>query len=130
MINARIVLIMPRTGVSFDNVRQLGLALPGVEESTAYGMPALKIRGKLLATLASHKSAEPNSLVVRVNLEDRAELLAADSAVYYMTNHYQGFDGVLVRLAHVRPEALQGLLGMAHKYVSRQAKARPSTSKR
>jgi hypothetical protein len=82
MINARIVLIVPRTGASFDNVRRLGLALPGVAESTAYGMPALKIRGKLLATLASHKSAEPNSLVVRVSLEDRTELLAEDPAVY------------------------------------------------
>jgi len=116
--------------VSFDTVRQIGLTLPGVAESTAYGMPALKIRGKLMATLASHRSAEPNSLVVRVSFEDRAELLSADPAVYYVTEHYQGFDGVLVRLSRVRPENLKGLVGMAHKYVTRQAGLRASQAKR
>jgi hypothetical protein len=30
-------------------VRNIGLALPGVEESTAYGLTALKVHGKLLA---------------------------------------------------------------------------------
>lgn len=115
--------------VSFDSVRHIGLTLPGVVESTAFGMPALKIRGKLMATLASHRSAEPNSLVVRVSFEDRAELLSADPAVYYVTEHYQGFDGVLVRLSRVRPEHLKGLVGMAHKYVTRQAGLRASVKK-
>jgi hypothetical protein len=34
--------------IGLDTVRKIGLALPGVEESTAYGSPALKVRGKLL----------------------------------------------------------------------------------
>ena len=59
-------------------MRKIGLALPGVEESTAYGSPALKVRGKLLACVPSHRSAEPGSLVVRIDFDDRAELLAAD----------------------------------------------------
>ncbi len=50
--------------ISFDTVRRIGLALADVEESTAYAMPALKVRGKLLATLPANRSAEPNSLVV------------------------------------------------------------------
>jgi hypothetical protein len=45
--------------INFDSVRKIGLALPGVEESTAYGSPALKVRGKLLACVPSHRSAEP-----------------------------------------------------------------------
>ena len=32
---------LPRTKVTFDVVREIGLALPDVEESTAYGSPAL-----------------------------------------------------------------------------------------
>jgi hypothetical protein len=40
---------MPGTKVSFDTVRKIGLALPEVEEGTAYGSPALKVRGSLLA---------------------------------------------------------------------------------
>jgi hypothetical protein len=89
---------MPRSTVSFDTVRKIGLMLPAVEESTAYGEPALKVRGKLLACLPSHRSAEPGSLVVRVGFEDRAELLAAAPDVYYVTDHYVGYSAVLVRL--------------------------------
>ena len=72
--------------INFDTVRKIGLALPGVEESTAYGSPALKVRGKLLACVPAHGLAEPGSLVVRVGFDDRAELLAADPDVYYVTD--------------------------------------------
>ena len=47
---------MPRSTINFDTVRNIGLRLPGVEESTAYGQPALKIHGKLLACLPAHLS--------------------------------------------------------------------------
>jgi hypothetical protein len=107
---------MKKVGMNFEAVRRIGAALPGVEESTAYGMPALKIRGKLLATLPANRSVEPNSLVVCVSSEQRDELLATDPVVYYLTEHYEGYDNVLVRLSQITTEALQGLLMMAHKY--------------
>jgi hypothetical protein len=68
---------MPTSKINFDTVRKIGLALPGVEESTAYGSPALKVRGKLLACVPTHRSAEPSSLAVRVDFDDHADLLAA-----------------------------------------------------
>jgi len=104
--------------MNFDSVRKIGLALPGVEESTAYGSPALKVRGRLLACVPSHRSAEPGSLVVRVDFDDRAELLAADPDVYYVTDHYLKYTSVLVRLSRVTPDVLRDLLGMAHKFVT------------
>src|SRR5262249_45014528 len=103
--------------ISFDTVRKIGLALPGVETSTAYGSPALKVRGKLLACVPAHRSAEPGSLAVRVGFDDRAELLAADPDVYYVTDHYLNYTSVLVRLSRVTPDVLRDLLGMAHKFV-------------
>jgi hypothetical protein len=109
---------MPKSTINFDTVRKIGLALPGVEESTAYGSPALKIRGKLLACLPTHRSAEPGSLVVRVGFDDRAELLAAAPDVYYVTDHYLNDTSVLVRLSRVTPDVLRDLLGMAHKFVT------------
>jgi len=48
---------MPRGTINFDTLRKIGLALPTVEESTAYGSPALKVRGKLLACVPAHRSA-------------------------------------------------------------------------
>jgi hypothetical protein len=109
---------MPKRTIDFDTVRKIGLALPGVEASTAYGAPALKIRGKLLACVPTHRSAKPNSLAVRVGFDDRAELLAAAPDVYYVTDHYVGYTAVLVRLSRVTPDVLRDLLGMAHKFVT------------
>jgi hypothetical protein len=118
---------MPAT---FDTIRKIALALRGVEETTAYGSPALKVRGKLMACMAINRSAEPGSLMVRVEYEDRAELLAADPDVYYLTDHYAPYNAVLVRLSRANPDVLRDLLGMAHKYVTRNAPATKTPKRR
>jgi hypothetical protein len=121
---------MPKSTINFDTVRNIGLALPGVEESTAYGQRALKVSGKLLACVPANRSAEPGSLAVRVDFDDRAELLAADPDVYYVTDHYVGYTAVLVRLSRVTPDVLRDLLGMAYKFVTRNAAPRSPARKR
>jgi hypothetical protein len=121
---------MRESKLSFETVRQIGLTLPGVQESTAYGMPALKIDGKLLAAIPANRSVEPDSLVVRMSFEDREELLAADPNVYYLTEHYVGYDAVLVRLSCVTSEVLKDLLRTARKHVIRTSGVRPSARDR
>jgi hypothetical protein len=122
---------MPRSTIDFDTVRNIGLGLPGVEESTAYGSPALRVHGKFLAGIPAKRSeVEPGSLGVCVDFDDRAELLAADPDVYYVTDHYVGHNVVLVRLSRVNPDVLRDLLGMAHKFVTRNAAARSPERKR
>jgi hypothetical protein len=114
--------------INFDTVLEIGLALPGVEESTAYGSPALKVHGKLLACVPVNRSAGPGSLAVRVDFDDRAELLAAAPDVYYVTDHYLNYNAVLVRLSRATPVVLRDLLGIAHKFVTDDA-ARRSPSR-
>jgi hypothetical protein len=122
---------MPRSTIDFDTVRKIGLTLPGVEESTSYGAPALKVHGKLLACVPTHRSAEPGSLAVRVDFNARAELLAAAPDVYYVTEHYLNYTAVLVRMSRVTPDDLRDLLGMAHKFVTaHRARPLPSRSRR
>ncbi|HYL47002.1 MAG TPA: MmcQ/YjbR family DNA-binding protein [Candidatus Limnocylindrales bacterium] len=121
---------MSRRAIKFDTVRQIGLTLPGVEESTAYGSPALKVQGKLLACIPVNRTAEPGSLAVRVGFEDRAELLAGAPDIYYVTDHYVGYDAVLVRLSRVTPQILKDLLGMAYKFATRKAASRAPARKR
>ena len=121
---------MPRSTFDFDTVRKIGLALPGVEESTAYGYPALKVHGKLLACVPANRSAEPGSIVVRVDFDDRAELLAAAPDVYYVTDHYADYSAVLVRLSRVNPDILRDLLDMAHKFVTANVAPRSPSRKR
>lgn len=112
---------MKRSKVSFETVREIGLRLPDAEESTMYGKPALKLRGEMFACFPSHRSAEPDSLIVRVDFDQRAELLAAEPDVYYITDHYKDYPAVLVRLPRVKPELLKDLLGMAHRFVAAEA---------
>ena len=75
-----------------------------------YGAPALKVRGKLLACMASNKSAEPGSLVVLIGFDERDALIADDPRVYYLKPHYQDYPSVLVRLSLIDREALRDLL--------------------
>jgi hypothetical protein len=121
---------MARPIVDFDTVRTIALSMPGVADGGAYGSPALKVRGKLLACVPTHRSAEPGSLVVKLSDDDRAVLLAEAPDVYYLTDHYVDFNSVLVRLSRITPEALRDLLGMAHKFVTREAAARSPSPKR
>jgi len=121
---------MPGNTITFDTVQEIGLSLPGVEKSVAYGVPALKVHGQLLACVPANPSAEPGSLLVRVDFDDRAELLAGDPAVYYLTDHYVNYTGVLVRLSHVNRGMLRDLLGMAYKFVTRLPKQGSRKTKR
>lgn len=104
--------------MNFAHARKLGLALPGVEEGTAYGSPALKVRGKLLACIAIHRSAEPDSLAVRVSFEDRGALIATEPKTYYLTDHYVDYPVVLARLSTIHPDALRDLLRMGWRFVT------------
>lgn len=111
---------MPKAKTSFDLVRKIALRLPEVEDSTAYGSPAFKVRGKLLACIAINKSAEPGSLMVRVDFDRRTELIEGAPDTYYVTDHYVNYPAVLVRLSRIEPDALQDLLGMAWSFVTKQ----------
>ncbi len=95
-----------------------------------HGVPALKVHGKLLACIPVNRSAEPGSLAVRVDFDDRAALLAEQPDVYYVTDHYVGYSMVLVRLSCVSPDVLRDLLGMAHKFVTRNVARRSPARKR
>jgi hypothetical protein len=98
------------------------LALPGVEEGTAYGTPALKVGGKLMACVAINKSAEPNTLGVIVDFDRRAELLTEAPNTYYLTDHYADHPCVLVRLSQIDKEALKGLLRMSWQFVRKKSR--------
>ena len=114
--------------LTFDDVRTLAEALEDVEIGTTYGTPALKVRGKVFACIATNRSAEPGTLVVVVGFEERDRLLEADPATYYLKDHYRNSPSILVRLARVHPDALHDLLRMAWTFVTRSARRRRRNS--
>jgi hypothetical protein len=100
----------------FRMVRAVGLGLPHVEAAVRYdGSPVLKVGGAFMAGLASHPSAEPGSLVVRIDLRDRDLLLEDAPETYYLTDNYRPHPVVLVRLSRIGPDALRDLLSMARR---------------
>lgn len=110
-----------KRGSTFDTVRALATALPGVEEGTAWGVPALKLRGKFLACMATHKSSEPNTLVVLLGFDQRDAMIADAPEIYYLKPHYEGYPSVLVRLSRIDREALKDLLQAAWRFVDASA---------
>ena len=121
---------MPAKALTFDTVRKLARTLPGVEESTSYGAQSWKVRGRMMACQAINRSAEPNTLAVRIPFAQRDELIAAEPDVYYVTGHYAPYPSVLVRLSRVHRDALRDLLGMARSFAEETAAKKPRPRKR
>jgi len=100
----------------FAGVRAVGLQMPDVEAVTRYdGAPMLKAGGTLMAAIASHPSAEPNSLVVRSEIDDRDLLLEDAPETYYVTDYYAKYPLVLARLDQLTDEALRDLLSVSRR---------------
>jgi len=117
-------------GHAFATVETIGRALPDVKVTTAWGQPALKVHGKMFVCIASHKSAEPDSLVVMMAFADRDALVEDDPATYYLKEHYLNHPCVLVRLTRVRLDALQDLVVGAHRFVHGQIRRKSDGGRR
>ena len=114
---------MPHSS-SFKAVESIGRTLPDVEVTTAWGQPTLKVLGKMFVCIASHKSAEPNTLAVMMDFADRDALVEDDPGTYYLKEHYVDYPCVLVRLSRVRADALRDLIAGAHRFVSAKVRRR------
>jgi hypothetical protein len=92
--------------MNWQIVRDLAMALPGTEEGTSYGTPAVKVHRKLFVRL--HQDGD--ALVVRSDPAQRAMRMRADPETYIITDHYRNYPWVLVRLASVTQDELSELL--------------------
>lgn len=92
---------------TWDDVVTMGRALPGVEESTWYGTPGLKVAGKGFARL---RTEAEGGLVLLCGLDEKAALLASGDPAFYTTPHYDGYGVILVNLEQVDAEHLAELV--------------------
>jgi len=97
----------PRAGrVTYETIREIALAFPGVEEGPCYGTPGLRVRGRLFARLWE----DGETLVLKVGFDAREMLMAANPETFYITDHYVGYPYVLVRLPQVGREQIEHLI--------------------
>jgi hypothetical protein len=92
--------------ISWEVVQELALAYPGAEAGTSYGTPAVKVRGRLFVRL--HQDGD--SVVVRIDVSERAMRMRADPKAFHITDHYLAYPWMLVRLSAVRRDDLDDLL--------------------
>ena len=93
----------------------LGLALPGVEVSTWYGTPGLKVGGKGFCRMWSDReykrdgidTADTEVLVVMCDVDEKQALIDAAGGVLFSTAHYEGHGGMLIRQADVDLASLE-----------------------
>jgi hypothetical protein len=102
---------MPTKTSNFERVREIAMTLPEVEDSAIHGAPSLKVRGKLLTCPAIHRSAEPNTLAVRIGFEQRAESMAADPEIYCVTDQLRELSDRARATPANSPGRVEGLAG-------------------
>jgi hypothetical protein len=112
----------------FERFVTIGLTLPDVEVATRYdGSRVLKVGGAFMAGIATHPSVEPGTLVVRVGLEEREGFLEDAPETYYLTDSYQNYPVVLVRLSQIDRDALRDLLASSRLLTLAKGRKRFST---
>ena len=72
-----------------------------------------------------HPSAEPNTLVVRADIEQREALMEDAPGIYYLTDYYRRYPLVLARLAQMDHAALHDLLSVFAPPYAGQAPSEP-----
>jgi hypothetical protein len=99
---------------TFDDIRDIAHALPGVVDSTSYGTAALKVGGKLFARL--HQDMD--CVVLRCELLDREILLQSAPDAFYITDHYRDYPWILLRIGVVAKRVLPELIERAWRLVA------------
>src|SRR6187402_2413221 len=111
--------------MTFKQVVAIALTLPGVVATTKYdGSPVLKAGGVFLAGIASHGSAEPGTLVVRHQIDDRDLIIEDAPETYYLTDYYRPYPLVLARLKELSPDALRDLLNVSYEMALQKTRSR------
>jgi hypothetical protein len=100
----------------FKDVKAAAAHLPEVTESTSYGTPSLKVRGKSFCRMWGAREYERYALVdtevlvVFCEVEEKPFLIETSGGSLFSTPHYDGHGAVLIRLTHIGMTELTALL--------------------
>ncbi len=97
--------------MTFDDVRQIALAFPGVEEYTTFGHPAFRVGKRFLASTAK---IDPDALCLKLPDQLQREFLVeSQPELYYAPPHYADFGSILIRLSKADPGDVRDLFEQA-----------------
>lgn len=107
---------------SWDTAVAFALTLPGAEEASFYGKPAVKVNDRAFLS----PGREEGSFCLHLDLDTVAMLMETDPGTYWQTPHYVGWPAVLVRYDSSDPERVRAMIVRAHA----QQAARPKPRKK
>ena len=90
-----------------EDMREICLSFPGVEEGTSYGRPSFLVNKKFLTRLR----AEDDSMVLlEVSFDEREMLIEVEPQTFHFTAHYKDYPAVLARIATLHPGSFRNFL--------------------
>ncbi|MDB5445591.1 MAG: hypothetical protein JWQ97_908 [Phenylobacterium sp.] len=93
--------------MTVDEMREIVLAFPGVEEGMSYGSPAFKVNGKFFTRL---RRDDQSVVLMGVSFDEREMLMEAESKTFHFTAHYKDYPCVLARIATLHPGSFRNFL--------------------
>jgi hypothetical protein len=102
----------------YDALCRLALKLPGVELSTSYRTPSIKVKGRFLGRL---RTEAEGAFAIRCDFLDRQILMQAHPEAFFITDHYLNYPAVLVRLDKVGRRELADLVERAWRMLATPA---------
>lgn len=90
-----------------EEMRQIILSFPGVEEGSSYGQPSFKVNGKFFTRL---RSEDQSLVLLEVDRDEREMLMEAEPATFHITPHYKDYPSVLARIESLHPGSMRNFL--------------------
>lgn len=90
-----------------DEMREICLSFPGVEEGTSYGKPSFLVNKKFLTRL---RREDASVVLLEVSFDEREMLIEAEPETFHFTAHYKDYPSVLARIASLHPGSFRNFL--------------------
>lgn len=90
-----------------DEMREIVLSFPGVEEGMSYGSPAFKVNGKFFTRL---RRDDQSMVLTGISFDEREMLMEAEPATFHITAHYKDYPAVLARIDSLHPGSFRNFL--------------------
>lgn len=95
--------------LDYTAIMAFASALPGAEESTYYGKPAIKVNGRAIVA----PGHEAGSFCLLIDRDTVDMLKETDPATFWQTPHYEVYGAVLVRFDTPDPDRVQAMIERA-----------------
>lgn len=107
--------------------RRIALSFDGAAERVSQGGPVIEIGGEFLVRIGTR---EPDTAMLRTEtLDERDAMIAAEPELFYITDHFRSYKGLLARLATLDAKTFRALLSQRRTAIAAKPR-RKKTSRR